>query len=157
MAGLSARKSVVVSLRVPPNGITGSSESGIRVPMPQIDPEIRAYRRGRFVLGLTWLACLVLGPYWVFEFGNYHGQVKAYREEHSQELYAQEQKDRAPGAEAYAIDTGQPSLRRPLELSKLESSQEIYSFLAFVWIFVTAGLWRVRQQHKKECPQAYAS
>ena len=125
--------------------------------MPQIDPEIRAYRRGRFILGFTWLACLVLGPYWIFEFGNYHGQVKAYREEHSQELYATERQDRVSGAEAYAIDTGQPNLLLPLELYRLERSEEIYSMLAFVWIFVTAGLWRVRQQHKRECPEAYAS
>jgi hypothetical protein len=44
-------------------------------------------RRYRRILGLGWFACLVLGPYLIFQFGNYHGRVDAYREEHAQKLY----------------------------------------------------------------------
>jgi hypothetical protein len=116
---------------------------------------VKAYRRGRLILGIAWAACLVLGPYWVFEFGSYHGQVKAYREEHFDELRYQEQKARASGVEAYAIETGQTSVLLPLRLQELESSEESYFAFVFFWAFIIGGVWKLKQQHRKECPEAY--
>src|ERR1700686_5004389 len=100
---------------------------------------VTAYRRGRFLLGIIWGACLTLGPYWVFELGSYYGQVKAYREEHFDELHYQEQKDRASGLEAYGVETGQAHTLLPLYLQELERSEESYFALVFFWAFIIGG------------------
>ncbi len=115
----------------------------------------RGYRRVRLILGIGWLGCLALGPYLTFEFGNYHGQVQAYREEHHKELYYREQKDRATGAEGYALETGQPSVLLPIQLQELEGLEQRYGALSLVWVFVAVGVWRLKQLHKQECPEVY--
>src|SRR5713101_5011526 len=108
----------------------------------------RSERRYRRILNLAWVTFLLIGPCLVFEFGNYHGQVNAYREEHAQELYYREQEAQADQ------DAGRGYyLLKPPQLSKLESSQEIYGILAFMWIFVAVGIWSAREkaQHASWC------
>jgi hypothetical protein len=108
----------------------------------------RTERRYRRILNVAWAACLLIGPYLVFELGNYHGQVNAYREEHAQELYHREQEAQAHQDAGYGY-----YLLKPPQLSELESSQEIYGILAFVWIFVAVGIWKAREkaQHASWC------
>ena len=90
-------------------------------------------RRYRISLNLGWLACLVVGPYPIFQCGNYHGRVNAYREEHAQKLYYLERE-----AEV-AREAGQGEIYYillPMELKELQSSEERYGALTFVWAFV---------------------
>ncbi len=111
----------------------------------------RTERRYRLILDLAWLACLLVGPYLVFEFGNYRGQVNAYREEHAQELYYREQEAKADVAagrgETYYI-------LLPERLKELQSSEEVYGWLAFVWVFVAGGVWSARR-HARWCASRY--
>ena len=111
----------------------------------------RAERRYRGILNVTWVACLLIGPYLVFEFGNYHGQVHGYREEHTQELYHREQEaqaDRDAGrGETYHI-------MLPPHLKELQSTEEVYGAFVFVWAFTTAGVWRARR-HSRWCASRY--
>ncbi len=107
----------------------------------------RSERRYQRILNLAWVTCLLIGPCLVFEFGNYHGQVNAYREEHAQELYYREQEaqaDRNAGrGETHYI-------MLPTHLKELEGSEEVYGTLAFVWVFVAIGIWRARK-HAQWC------
>jgi hypothetical protein len=125
--------------------------------MPADPLTVKSYRRGRLILGIAWAACLVLGPYWVFEFGSYHGQVKAYREEHFDELHYQEQKDRASGLEAYGVETSQAHTLLPLDLQELKRSEESYLALVFFWTFFAGSVWKLIHDHRKECPEIYNS
>jgi hypothetical protein len=120
------------------------------------DPQaVTAYRRGRFLLAIVWVGCLALGPYLIFESGSYFGQAKAYREEHANQLYYRAQRDRLSGVEAYAVETGQASSLAPPHLQELQSSEEVYFSLVFVWAWIVGGVWQLRQNHMKEYPAAY--
>ena len=107
-------------------------------------------RRYRRIVNLAWVACIIVGPCLFFECGNYYGQVKAYREEHSQELYRIEQESNAyknAGRETYE-SVGIYNSLFPTELRELQSSEEIYGTLAFMWVFVTVGVGSARRHAK---------